>query len=155
MAGTYVRRLGAVDAMSIILSPYNLQINPTCLSNRKLYGLVFGPDEDYDKLIQEAPATVAQQVTATLGTKFELIINWHYPLKGKSADQISKSKTFLTDLLRALQGKAIVRLPATSICYFHPETQVEYATDIKEIHTFIVEMYGPGSNYSSYESHFT
>ena len=65
MAGTYVRRLGAVDAMSIILSPYNLQINRSCLTNRKLYGLVFGPDEDYDKLIQETPATVAQQITAT------------------------------------------------------------------------------------------
>ena len=156
MVGTYLRRLSATDAMNIILSPYNLQLNPSCLTGKKLYGLVFGPDENYDNLLKESPENVAREITTALGTnKFEPIINWHYPLKGKSSEEVTKSKTFLTSLLKALQEKAIVRMPATSVCYFHPESQVKYATEINEIHTLIVEMYGPGTNYSSYESHFT
>lgn len=153
MVGTYIRRVGACDTMNTILSPYTQQVSIGCLSGRKLYGLVFGPDEDYDKLMNESPEAVAQAITTSLTSKFEPIIHWHYPLAQKSASEIERSKTFLRKLLSALQNKAILRVPATSVCFL-VGSEESYITGIREMTGLIVEMYGRGSNYMTYDSHF-
>lgn len=136
-------------------APHIFQLNPNCLGNRQQYRLIYGPDEDYDELLRLTPQQAMNEFSVAVGQRYPFVINWHYPLKEKSAAEIAKSKEFLTGLLKALQGKAYLRVPASSICFSHSDEQIQYLTDVKDIEGFIVEMYGPGSQYTTYESHFT
>lgn len=153
MAGSYHYPEGSIDFQHVLDNGQSvLQIPTYCLNNRKIYRLVFGHDQNYERLLKEDPVAVARSLAA-LSSKHEIMIDWQYPVAKRSPSEVADSAAFLKKLMGAFSDKPIVRMPASSLCYVNTRDGFEYATGLYDIRRLVLQMHGSG--YNSYEDFFT
>lgn len=152
MVGSYRYPEGPEDLLDSLKNPA-AQLPTYCLANRKMYSLVFGADQDYDLLITQDGATVAQRLMSAIDPKYEMVIDWQYPISQRTPAEVKQSREFLQKMMEALPNQPMVRMPASLICYNNPLVNFEYATGINSIHKLILQAHGSG--YKTYEDFFT
>lgn len=151
--GTFNLHGGISDAMNIIESGWQLQVQPDCIKSRPLYYRLFGTDEDYGKLLTTGAESVSRDILNNNNLKNkDLIIDWQDVIDGKTPDQRENTWNFIKGMVKSL-GNQYVRLPAATLCALVKDPAS--LREIGAIKGFIIEMFGRGSSYQDFESIFT